>query len=44
MSAACRRIVASRWFDPLMLGIIVINAVILGLETYAEIDESIGPK
>jgi len=42
VAAACGRIVESSWFDPLMLSIIAINAVTLGLETYASIDASIG--
>jgi voltage-gated sodium channel len=42
VAAACGRIVESPWFDPLMLAIIAINAVTLGLETYAWIDASIG--
>src|SRR3712207_1603044 len=37
-----RRIVDSRWFDPLMLVVIVLNAVVLGLETYDSVDASIG--
>ena len=37
-----RRIVDSRWFDPLMLAVIALNAVVLGLETYASVDASIG--
>jgi voltage-gated sodium channel len=39
---ACRRVVESSWFDPLMLGVIAVNAVTLGLETYDSIDASIG--
>jgi voltage-gated sodium channel len=42
MADLCRRIVASRWFDPLMLGVILVNAVVLGLETYDSIAQSIG--
>jgi voltage-gated sodium channel len=42
MARSCRRIVESRWFDPLMLVVIAINAVALGLETYDSIDRSIG--
>jgi voltage-gated sodium channel len=38
----CRRIVDSRWFDPLMLGVIVLNAIVLGAETYPAIDDDIG--
>jgi voltage-gated sodium channel len=42
MAQLCRRIVESRWFDPLMLGVIFVNAVTLGLETYPAIDRAIG--
>jgi voltage-gated sodium channel len=42
LAAACRRIVDSSWFDPLMLGVIAVNAVTLGLETYESIDAAIG--
>jgi hypothetical protein len=42
VAARCGRIVDSSWFDPLMLGIIAINAVTLGLETYASIDAAVG--
>jgi voltage-gated sodium channel len=42
LGAACRRIVDSSWFDPLMLGVIAVNAVTLGLETYDSIEASIG--
>ena len=42
MSPACRRIVDSRWFDPLMLGVIALNAVVLGLETYEHIERDAG--
>lgn len=44
MARTCRRIVDSRWFDPLMLTIIFVNAVTLGLETYEAIDRSVGPE
>lgn len=44
MARTCRRIVDSRWFDPLMLTIIFVNAVTLGLETYEAIDRSLGPQ
>ena len=44
MARTCRRIVDSRWFDPLMLTIIFVNAVTLGLETYEAIDRSVGPQ
>ena len=42
VAARCGRIVESSWFDPLMLGIIAVNAVTLGLETYDSIDAAIG--
>src|SRR5919109_1351751 len=42
MADLCRRIVDSRWFDPLMLTVIAVNAVVLGLETYDAIDREIG--
>jgi voltage-gated sodium channel len=42
MTDLCRRIVDSRWFDPLILAVIFINAVTLGLETYESIAQSIG--
>jgi voltage-gated sodium channel len=44
IAAACGRIVESSWFDPLMLGIIAVNAITLGLETYDSIDAAIGPQ
>jgi voltage-gated sodium channel len=42
MTAFCRRIVNSRWFDPVMLAVIFVNAVTLGLETYDAIAREIG--
>src|SRR5262245_32356989 len=42
MTHLCRRIVSSRWFDPLILAVIFVNAVTLGLETYESIAASIG--
>jgi voltage-gated sodium channel len=42
MTRTCRRIVDSRWFDPLMLSVIFVNAITLGLETYDSIEQSIG--
>jgi voltage-gated sodium channel len=42
MTDLCRRIVASRWFDPLMLVVIFVNAIALGLETYDSVAHSIG--
>jgi len=42
MTALCRRIVDSRWFDPFILAVILVNAVTLGLETYDSIARSLG--
>jgi voltage-gated sodium channel len=42
MTRTCRRIVDSKWFDPLMLVVIFVNAITLGLETYDSIERSIG--
>lgn len=42
MVASCRRIVESSWFDPLMLAVIAVNAVVLGLETYDGVDREHG--
>ena len=42
MTDLCRRIVDSRWFDPLILAVIFVNAITLGLETYESIAQSIG--
>jgi voltage-gated sodium channel len=44
MATLCRRTVGSRWFDPLMLALIFVNAITLGLETYDSVDEAIGPE
>lgn len=43
VARGCGRVVASRWFDPVMLGVIVANAIALGLETYDGVDRAIGP-
>src|SRR3954465_6458346 len=42
MTATCRRIVDSRWFDPMMLGVIFVNAITLGLGTYDSIEAEFG--
>ena len=42
MAAACKRVAESTQFQLFILGVIVINAVVLGLETYDAIDEEIG--
>jgi voltage-gated sodium channel len=42
MTAVCRRLVESSWFDPLLLVVIFVNAITLGLETYPSIDARVG--
>jgi voltage-gated sodium channel len=42
MVSAARKIVGSRWFDPLMLGVIVVNAIVLGAETFPSVKEQYG--
>lgn len=42
MAATCRRIVESSWFDPLMLCVIAVNAVVLGLGTYDDVQRRWG--
>ena len=42
MTARCQAIVNSRWFDPLILGVIVLNAIVLGAETYERIERDAG--
>lgn len=37
------RLVESRWFQTLVLGLIIINALILGAETFENISASVGP-
>ena len=37
--AFARRIVEARWFEPLMIGLIIFNAVLIGLETSPEVVE-----
>jgi len=44
IAARCRAVVEARWFDPLILGVIVANAITLGMETYASVDAAIGPQ
>jgi voltage-gated sodium channel len=38
----CERIVASKWFDLVIFGVIVANAVVLGLDTYESVDREAG--
>jgi voltage-gated sodium channel len=42
LARRCRRVVDARWFDPLILTVIGLNAVVLFLETYDSLDRSIG--
>jgi len=42
MVAACKRVAESTRFQLFILGVIVVNAVVLGLETYDAIDEEVG--
>ena len=42
MHRSAHRLVEAKWFDPLMLGVIALNAVVLGLETYDDIDREHG--
>jgi voltage-gated sodium channel len=42
VGARCRWLVESRWFDPLMLVVILLNAIALGLETYDSVERDIG--
>lgn len=42
MKAFAKRIVEARWFEPLMIGLIVFNGVLIGLETSKEIEQIYG--
>ena len=42
MQRTCERIVASKWFDLVIFGVIVANAVVLGLDTYESVDREAG--
>jgi voltage-gated sodium channel len=42
MSDLCRRIVTARWFDPLILAVVFVNAATLGLETYDSVAATAG--
>jgi len=42
MQRTAGRIVDSTWFDPLMLAVIAVNAVVLGLETYDTVEREYG--
>jgi voltage-gated sodium channel len=38
----CSRIVDARWFNPFIVGVIALNAVVIGLETYPAINDPYG--
>ena len=42
MKAFCSRVIEARWFEPFMIGLILFNAVLIGLETSHSIVESHG--
>jgi voltage-gated sodium channel len=42
MAAACKRVADSNWFQLFILGVILANAVVLGLETYDSIEREAG--
>jgi voltage-gated sodium channel len=42
MAATCKRVAESKWFQLFILGVILLNAVVLGLETYDGVDREIG--
>jgi voltage-gated sodium channel len=42
MKSVCARIVEARWFEPFMIGCILVNAVIIGLETSKYIESTYG--
>jgi voltage-gated sodium channel len=38
VQAFARRVISARWFEPFMIGLILFNAVLIGLETFPEIE------
>ena len=42
MAATCKQVAESKWFQLFILGVILLNAVALGLETYGGIEQEIG--
>ena len=42
MKAFCARVVSAVWFEPFMIGCIVVNAIIIGLETSKTIEGAYG--
>ena len=43
MKQFARRVVQARWFEPWMVGLILFNALIIGLETSHEVMREYGP-
>lgn len=37
MNIACQRLIGARWFEPFMIGLIIFNGVLIGLETSHDI-------
>ena len=42
ISALCHRIAQTRWFENLTVGLIILNAIVLGLETYPSLARDYG--
>lgn len=42
MTAFCQRIVAARWFQPIIIGVILAAGALVGLETYPELQQRFG--
>ena len=42
MQERCRRLIEGRWFEPFMIGLILFNAVLIGLETSHDVVASHG--
>lgn len=42
MTAFCQRIVAARWFQPVIIGVILAAGALVGLETYPELQQRFG--
>jgi voltage-gated sodium channel len=42
LTAACARLAGSEWFQTAIIGVIVLNAIVLGLETYDTVDDAVG--
>jgi len=42
VTAFCARLAGASWFQSAIIGVIVLNAIVLGLETYETVDDAIG--